>query len=109
MPQVRIRLRPSSTNASVAAFGMAGNYTAAAKGYDAVAWNPANLGFAPPMFSMSILSGGGTTGLDPVKLSDFSPFPGQSHPRRTPKKVGSTRLAPALSAVHSMAAFHSSR
>jgi hypothetical protein len=70
-------------SASVAAFGMAGNYTAAAKGYDAVAWNPANLGFAPPAFSMSILSGGGTTGLDPVKLSDFSPFQGKLLPATT--------------------------
>jgi hypothetical protein len=69
-------------NASAAAFGMAGNCTAAARGYDAVAWNPANLGFSPG-FSMSILSAGGTTGLDPVRLSDFGPFQGKILPSAT--------------------------
>jgi hypothetical protein len=60
-------------NASAAAFGMGGNYTANAQGYDAVAWNPANLGLASaPRFSLNILSSGGTTGLGPVSLSDIS-------------------------------------
>jgi hypothetical protein len=70
-------------NASVAAFGMAGSYAAAARGYDAVAWNPANLGLATPAFSMSILSSGGSTGLDPVRLGDFRPFQGKVLPSAT--------------------------
>jgi len=32
-------------NASAAATGLSGAFTARARGYDAVAWNPANLGF----------------------------------------------------------------
>jgi hypothetical protein len=63
-------------NASAGAFGMAGNYTAVANGYDAVAWNPAMLGINAPKFSLSILSGAGSTGLDPVKLTDITKFYG---------------------------------
>ena len=38
-------------NASVGAFGMAGAYTAVARGADAVAWNPANLGIGLPVLA----------------------------------------------------------
>jgi hypothetical protein len=62
-------------NASVAAFGMAGNYTAAATGYEVVAWNPAM--FALPggtKFSFTIGSVGGFSGLNPVTLGDVAKF-----------------------------------
>lgn len=64
-------------NASAAAFGMAGNYQAAAAGADAVAWNPAMLGVQGGGFSLSLLSGGILTGLGPVKLTDITAFSGK--------------------------------
>ena len=67
-------------NASAAAFGMAGNYTAAASGYDAVTWNPANLGQTTPAFSLNLMSLNGVTGLDPVKLSDINVYGGKLIP-----------------------------
>lgn len=70
-------------NASAAAFGMAGNYTAAATGSDAVAWNPAMLGMNSPAFSISVLSLGLVTGLDPVKLKDITDFGGKVIPNAT--------------------------
>ena len=70
-------------NASAAAFGMAGNYTAAATGSDAVAWNPAMLGMNSPAFSLSLLSLGGVTGLNPVKLQDITDFGGKVIPNAT--------------------------
>lgn len=70
-------------NASAAAFGMAGNFTAAATGSDAVAWNPAMLGMNSPAFSLSLLSLGGLTGLDPVKLKDITDFGGKVIPNVT--------------------------
>jgi hypothetical protein len=69
------RLEAQQPNASVAAFGMAGNYTAAATGYEVIAWNPAM--FALPggtKFSFTIGSVGGYSGLDPVTLSDVAKF-----------------------------------
>ncbi len=66
-------LSAQQPNASAAAFGMAGNYTALARGYDAVAWNPALLGMSDaPRFSLSLLSVSGLSGLDPVSLADIS-------------------------------------
>lgn len=60
-------------NASAAAYGMAGNFTALARGADAAAWNPAGLGIADsPMFSLKLLSINGVSGLGPVSLGDFS-------------------------------------
>ncbi|MEP6617864.1 MAG: hypothetical protein ABJE47_01065 [bacterium] len=67
-------------NASAAAFGMAGNYSAAASGYDAVAWNPAALGQSAPAFTLNLLSLGGVTGLDPVRLSDINGYAGKLIP-----------------------------
>jgi len=65
-------------NASPAAFGMAGNYTAMAKGYEAVAWNAANLAMpGRPLFSLGIGAFGGTAGLDPVDVTAFHNFSGR--------------------------------
>ena len=68
-------------NVSTAAFGMGGNYTAVARGYNALAWNPAMLGLAGnPGFSLGLMSAGGTSGLDPIDLSAFKPYDGQVIP-----------------------------
>lgn len=65
-------------NASAAAHAMAGNFTAIARGYEAVAWNPANLAMPKrPMFSLGIGMFGGSAGLDPVDVKTLHSFSGQ--------------------------------
>lgn len=65
-------------NASTAAFAMGGNYTAMARGFEAVAWNPANLAMpGRPFFSLGIGAFGGSAGLDPIDLNAFHKFSGQ--------------------------------
>jgi hypothetical protein len=64
-------------NASTAAFGMGGNFTAIARGYEAVRWNPANLAMpGRPLFSLGIGIGGGNTGLEPIDLKTLHDFSG---------------------------------
>lgn len=64
-------------NASAAAFGMAGNFTAIAKGYEAVSWNAANLAMpGRPFFSLGLGIAGGNAGLDPVDVSALNEFSG---------------------------------
>lgn len=64
-------------NASAAAFGMAGNFTAVAKGYEAVSWNAANLAMpGRPFFSLGLGIAGGNAGLDPVDVSALNEFSG---------------------------------
>jgi len=68
-------------NASPAATGLSGAYTARARGYDAVAWNPANLGMSGnPGFSLGLFAVSGASGLDPISLSDFAPYSGKVLP-----------------------------
>jgi hypothetical protein len=68
-------------NASPAATGLGGAYTARARGYDAVAWNPANLGMpGNPGFSIGILAIHGSSGLDPISLSDFADYSNKALP-----------------------------
>lgn len=78
---VAIGVTPSFSqlpSASPAAFGMAGNYTAMARGYEAVAWNAANLAMpGRPLFSLGIGVVGGTTGLDPIDVTAFNRFSGR--------------------------------
>jgi hypothetical protein len=65
-------------NASAAAFGMAGNFTALARGFDAVAWNPANLALSGrPFLSFGTATIGGSLGLDPVDFKAMHEFSGQ--------------------------------
>jgi hypothetical protein len=57
-------------NSSVAAFGMGGNFTAVARGYEAVRWNPANLAMPNrPFISLGVGIVNGNFGLDPVDVS----------------------------------------
>jgi hypothetical protein len=64
-------------NASTAAFGMGGNFTAIARGYEAIRWNPANLAMpGRPLISLGIGIGGGNTGTEPIDLSTMHKFSG---------------------------------
>ena len=64
-------------NASAAAHAMAGSFTALARGYEAVAWNPANLALpGRPGFSIGLGILGGSLGLDPVDFRSLHKFSG---------------------------------
>jgi hypothetical protein len=66
-------------NASTAATGLSGAFTARATGYNAVAWNPANLAMpGNPGFSFTLLSADGMAGLAPIGLKDFHDVQGQT-------------------------------
>ena len=57
-------------SASAAAAGMAGNYGSLARGYEAIAWNPANLASpGRPFFSLGLLPISASLGLDPVDIT----------------------------------------
>jgi hypothetical protein len=59
-------------NTSAAALGLDGNFIARARGYEAVAWNPANLGLSGnPRFSLTLLPIAASFTLDPVTLGDI--------------------------------------
>jgi hypothetical protein len=65
-------------NASAAAFGMGGNFTAIARGYEAIAWNPANLAMpGRPFFSIGLGIAGGSAGMDPIDVTALSAFGGK--------------------------------
>lgn len=65
-------------SASVAAHGMGGNFTALARGYEAVAWNPANLAMPNrPGFSLGLIILGGSAGLDPIDVTMLHSFSGK--------------------------------
>jgi hypothetical protein len=64
--------------ASAASFGMAGNYTASARGYEAVAFNPAGLAIGEQKaFGLSLLSASVNSGINPIKFSDIKTHEGQ--------------------------------
>ncbi|MDB4873596.1 MAG: hypothetical protein JWM41_42 [Gemmatimonadetes bacterium] len=61
-------------NPSAAATGLSGAYSAAARGYEAVAWNPANLGMPGAVgFSLGVLAVTGSTSLEPLKGQTIVP------------------------------------
>ena len=71
-------------NASTAAFGMGGNFTAVARGYEAVAWNAANLAMpGRPLFSLGVGIIGGSVGLDPIDFKRMHAFSGEIVPVET--------------------------
>lgn len=68
-------------SASAASLGMGDNYTALARGFAAVSWNPANLGLAGnPNFSLTFLGARGTGDLGPITMKDVSAYSGQVLP-----------------------------
>lgn len=67
-------------NASSAAAGMGGNYTAVARNFNAAAWNPANLGLpGNSRFSIALSPQVGM-GTGPVTLADFKEYEGRIVP-----------------------------
>ncbi len=68
-------LRAQLPSASAPALGMADNYSAIARGFNAVAWNPAMLGMPDnPRFSLGILPVRGAAGIAPVTLGDIAGY-----------------------------------
>ncbi len=66
---------------STAALGMGDNYTAAARGYSALAWNPANLGLSGNRgSSFQIGTVRGLVGVDPISIADISDYGGRIVP-----------------------------
>lgn len=66
-----------SGNVSAAATAMGGNYTAVARNFNAVAWNPANLGLSGnSRFSLALLSPQVGMGTGPITLQDLNDYAG---------------------------------
>src|SRR4051812_38689297 len=71
-------------NASTAATALGGAFTARATGYNAVAWNPANLAMpGNPGFSFTIGAIDGGAGLKPIDFNRLAPFSGKLIPAAT--------------------------
>ncbi len=69
--------RAQLPSASSNALGMADNFTAVARGYHAVAWNPALLGVGGnPGTSLALAPVRLVAGLDPITLSDIKDYEG---------------------------------
>lgn len=68
-------------SASTRALGMGDNYTAAARGYASVSWNPAALAMpGNPRASLTLLPFRAVAGLDPVTLGDIADYSGEFVP-----------------------------
>lgn len=68
------------TSATATSLGLADNYTVLARGFNAVNWNPANLGQpGNPAFSFGF-AGRGSGGMDPISLGDLSQYGGVTLP-----------------------------
>jgi len=66
---------------SAASLALGDNYTALARGFNAVNWNPANLGMpGNPLVSFGF-AGRGAAGMDPISLSDVSQYSGIAIPQ----------------------------
>ncbi|HKW46142.1 MAG TPA: DUF5723 family protein [Gemmatimonadaceae bacterium] len=67
-------------SASAASLALGDNFTALARGYNAVNWNPAGLGMPEnPLVSFSF-AGRGSAGMDPISMSDFAKYGGVTIP-----------------------------
>ena len=85
-------------SASTRALGMGDNATAAAAGFNAVAWNPALLGLPNnPKASFALLPLRGIAGLGPVELGDIADYSGEFVPN-TSRIVSRTLLSTTWSA-----------
>ena len=74
--------RGQTANASTAATGLSGAFTARAQGYNAVNWNPANLGMpGNPGFSMTLLAFDGQAGIKPIDLNKVALYSGDTSPK----------------------------
>lgn len=71
-------------DASASVLALAGSNTATARGFAAVAANPAGLGmFGSPGFSLALVPLQIRSGIDPIRLSDFADFDGRLIPAQT--------------------------
>jgi hypothetical protein len=69
------------SSSSTAALGMGDNYTAAARGFSAISWNPAGLALTgTPSSSFQFLTLRGLAGVDPVTLKDIADYGGEVVP-----------------------------
>jgi hypothetical protein len=75
----------SVANTSAAATALGGSYTALARGFDAIGWNPAGLAMpGTGAFSFTLLANaGGAGGSGPISGKDLKPFSGDSIPYAT--------------------------
>src|SRR5690348_14710902 len=64
------RLDAQLVSASAASLALGDNYTALARGINAVAWNPAGLGMPDNPFVSFAFAGRGAAGTDPISLSE---------------------------------------
>ena len=70
-----VPLRAQLPSASAPALGLADNFSALAKGFNAVAWNPAMLGMPDnPRFSIGILPVRAGAGIGPITLTDVAGY-----------------------------------
>ena len=79
-------------SASAASLALGDNYTALARGFNAMNWNPAGLGMPDNPFFSFAFAGRGAGGTDPISLSDLSRYSGVAVPQ--------TVLASWLTRVH---------
>ena len=82
--------------ANAAGFSMAGNYTAVARGFDAIAFNPANLALGEPkQFGISLFAVNVSNGISPITFGDFKTHQNTLIPASTREswlqKIGSGR------------------
>jgi hypothetical protein len=71
-------------NVSSAATGLGGAYTARAQGYNAVYWNPANLGMPGNQgFSFTIVGIDGDAGIKPIDFNKLAKYSGEDIPKAT--------------------------
>lgn len=69
-------------NASTAATALGGAFTARAQGYNAVYWNPANLGMPGNQgFSFTLLPIDGQAGIKPIDFNKLAPYSGINIPK----------------------------
>jgi len=74
------RAHAQLVSASAASLALGDNYTALARGFNAVNWNPAGLGMPDNPFMSFGFAGRGAAGTDPISLSDLSKYSGVTVP-----------------------------
>ena len=74
------RAQAQLVSASAASLALGDNYTALARGFNAVNWNPAGLGLPDNPFMSFGFAGRGAAGTDPISLSDLSKYGGVTVP-----------------------------
>lgn len=78
VPAIATGVAAQLPNVSPRAYGLGGNFTAVATGYNAVAWNPAMLGTSfNPGFSLALPSFALDGGMNPIDGTTLKPFSGK--------------------------------